>query len=77
MRDLTVSRFCLAILLLAASGCSGDPGEVPVVTQSNAGDSVSEAGRAGDSDTLARTHEMTVDVDAGTLEESYRAVQGR
>lgn len=77
MRDLTVSRFCLAVLLLAASGCSGEPGEMPAVSQSNAGDSVSEIGRMGDSDTLAQTHEMTVDVDAGTLEESYSAVQGR
>ena len=66
-----------ALLALAATGCSGDPGNAPIASQSDAVASVSELGRSGERNTLARTHEVTVDVEAGVLEAGYRAIQGQ
>ena len=72
-----VSRLGLGLLVLAAAGCSGDSGDAPIASKSDAFASVSELGRSGDRNTLARTHEVTVDVDAGVLEAGYRAVQSQ
>ena len=71
------SRLGPGLLVLAAAGCSGDPGDVPLASQSDAAVSVSELGRSAERNTLARTHDVTVDVDAGVLEEGYRAIQGQ
>ena len=72
-----VSRLGPGLLVLAAAGCSGDPGDVPLASQSDAVASVSALERSGERDTLARTHDVTVDVEAGVLEEGYRAIQGQ
>lgn len=65
------------LLVLAAAGCSGDPGDALTASRSDAFASVSELSLSADRNTLARTHDVTVDVDAGVLEAGYRAVQSR
>lgn len=72
-----VRRLGPGLLVLAATGCSGDAGNAPIASQSDAVASVSELERSGDQKTLARTHEVTVDVDADALEAGYRTIQGQ
>lgn len=77
MRASMVRRLAPGLLVLATAGCSGDPGNASIASKSDAVASVSELARSGEQDTLARTHEVTVDVDAGALEAAYRAIQGQ
>ena len=74
MQVTNVSGLWLGVLLLAAAGCGGPTDSGPG-SSSDAGTYNSDEGSSQERSTLARTHDLVVDVDADALDTGYQAIQ--